>query len=154
MGTEADFTGAGKRGKPVFCPVPEMRGTDAQAGRIRRGGDFALEQTGYHEEVQKEIDMPQYEFEILERIKAGEPAWVILDDALPTARSRFRRLTNSLIKLMDDIQEEFPDASLYTGSGGFNLLLGSSHNAQTNQPQQDLVAESANARLVVGDGDW
>lgn len=98
--------------------------------------------------------MPQYEFEVLERIKAGEPAWVILDDALPTARSRFRRLTNSLIKLMDDIQEEFPDASLYTGSGGFNLLLGSSHNAQTNQPQQDLVAESANARLVVGDGDW
>ena len=102
----------------------------------------------------REMDMPQYEFEVLERIEAGEPAWVILDDALPTARSRFRRLTNSLIKLMDDIQEEFPDASLYTGSGGFNLLLGSSHNAQTNQPQQDLVAESANARLVVGDGDW
>ena len=98
--------------------------------------------------------MPQYEDEVLERIEAGETAWEILDEALPTARKRFRRLTNSLIKLMDDIQEEFPDASLYTGSGGFNLLLGSSHNAQTNQPQQDLVAESANARLVVGDGDW
>lgn len=98
--------------------------------------------------------MPQYEFEVLERIEAGEPAWEILDEALPTARKRFMRLTNSLIKLMDDIHEEFPDASLYTGSGGFNLLLGSSHNAQTGQPQQDLIAESANIRLDVGDGDW
>lgn len=98
--------------------------------------------------------MPQYEFEVLERIEAGETAWEILDETLPSARKRFRRLTNSLIKLMDDIQEEFPDASLYTGSGGFNLLLGSSHNEQTNQPQTQLVAESADPRLIVGDGDW
>ena len=102
----------------------------------------------------REMDMPQYEFEVLERIEAGETAWEILDEDLPTARKRFMRLTNSLIKLMDEIQEEFPDASLYTGSGGFNLLLGSSHNAKTDQPQRELVAESANARLVVGDGDW
>lgn len=54
VGTEAGFTGAGKRGKPVFCPVPEMRGTDAQAGRIRRGGDFALEQARSHEQMQRE----------------------------------------------------------------------------------------------------
>lgn len=98
--------------------------------------------------------MPQYEFEVLERIEAGEPAWVILDDALPTARKRFRRLTNSLVKLMDDIQEEFPDASIYTASGGFHLLLGNSHNGQTDQPQRELVAEDADSRLVVGDGDW
>ena len=64
------------------------------------------------------------------------------------------RLTNSLIKLMDDIHEEFPDASLYTGSGGLNLLLGSSHNAQTDLPQRELIAETANGRLDVGDGDW
>lgn len=98
--------------------------------------------------------MPQYECEVLERIEAGKPAWEILDESLPTARRRFMRLTNSLIKLMDDIHEEFPDASLYTGSGGLNLLLGSSHNAQTDLPQQDLVAESANIRLTVSDGDW
>ena len=98
--------------------------------------------------------MPQYEDEVLERIEAGETTWEILDEALPTARKRFRRLTNSLIKLMDDIQEEFPDASIYTASGGFHLLLGSSHNEQKNQPQQDLVAEDANPRLIVGDGDW
>ena len=97
--------------------------------------------------------MPQYEFEVLERIEAGETAWEILDEALPTARKRFKRLTNALLKLMNDVQEEFPDASLYTGSGGFNLLLGSSHNEQTNQPQRQLVAESADARLIVGDGD-
>lgn len=54
VGTEAGFTGARKRGKPVFCPVPEMRGTDAQAGRIRRGGDFALEQARSHEQMQRE----------------------------------------------------------------------------------------------------
>ncbi|WP_418716732.1 hypothetical protein [Bilophila wadsworthia] len=59
MGTEAGITGAGKRGKPVFCPVSEMRGTDAQARRICRGGDFPLEQAGYHEEVQKEIEMKE-----------------------------------------------------------------------------------------------
>lgn len=98
--------------------------------------------------------MPQYENEVLERIEAGETAWEILDEAMPTARKRFRRLTNSLIKLMDDIHEEFPDASIYTASGGFHLLLGNSHNQQTNQPQRELVAEDANARLVVGDGDW
>lgn len=98
--------------------------------------------------------MLQYEFEVLKRIETGETAWEILDETLPSARKRFRRLTNSLIKLMDDIQEEFPDASLYTGSGGFNLLLGSSHNEQTNQPQTQLVAESADPRLIVGDGDW
>lgn len=42
--------------------------------------------------------MPQYEDEVLERIEAGETAWEILDEALPTARKRFRRLTNSLIR--------------------------------------------------------
>ncbi len=98
--------------------------------------------------------MPQYEFEVLERIEAGETAWEILDEALPTARKRFKRLTNSLIKFMDDMHEEFPDASIYTASGGFHLLLGNSHNAQTDQPQRELVAESANSRLSVADGDW
>lgn len=98
--------------------------------------------------------MPQYEEDVLQRIKAGETAWEILDEALPTARKRFRKLTNSLIKLMDDIHEEFPDASFYTGSGGFNLLLGSSHNMKTGLPQQDLIAETANSRIDVGDGDW
>ncbi len=98
--------------------------------------------------------MPQYEFEVLERTEAGELAWVILDEALPTARKRFRRLTNSLIKFMDDVHEEFPDASLYTASGGLHLLLGNSHNDQTGQAQRELVAEDANVRLVIGDGDW
>ena len=55
---------------------------------------------------------------------------------------------------MDDIHEEFPDASIYTASGGFHLLLGNSHDAQGDQPQRELVAESANIRLVVSDGDW
>ena len=49
--------------------------------------------------------MPQYEFEVLERIEAGETAWEILDEALPTARKRFKRLTNALLKLMNDVQE-------------------------------------------------
>ena len=102
----------------------------------------------------REIVMPQYEEDVLQRIEAGETAWEILDEALPTARSRFRRLTNSLIKFMDDIQEEFPDASIYTAAGGFHLLLGNSHNDQTGLPQRELVAEDANSRLVVGDGDW
>lgn len=57
MGTEADFTDAGQRGKPVFCPVSKMRGPHAESARVRRSGDFVLEQARSHEEVQKEIDM-------------------------------------------------------------------------------------------------
>ena len=59
MGTEAGITGAGKRGKPVFCPVPEMRSPHAESVRVCRSGNFVLEQAGYHEEVQKEIEMKE-----------------------------------------------------------------------------------------------
>ena len=47
----------------------------------------------------------------------------------------------------------FPDAEYYTGGGGFNLLLGSSHD-ENCRPQQQVVAVSGNPRLFVNDGDW
>ena len=154
MGTEAGIAGAGKRGKPVFCPVPEMRGTNAQAGRIRRGGDFALEQAGTHEEVQKEIDMPQYEEDVLQRIADGETASEILDEKMPTVRRRFRKATQTLCKIMDEVREEFPDANYYTGGGdGLELLLGQSHSFG-GKIQSELIAESGDSRLSVGGGDW
>ena len=59
MGTEADFTDAGQRGKPVFCPVSKMRGPHAESVRVRRSGDFVLEQARSHEEVQKEKEMKE-----------------------------------------------------------------------------------------------
>ena len=59
VGTEADFTDAGQRGKPVFCPVPEMRGPHAESVRVRRSGDFVLEQTRSHEQMQKEKEMKE-----------------------------------------------------------------------------------------------
>lgn len=65
---------------------------------------------------------------------------------------RFDRLNTTMIKLLDDVRKVFPDAEYYTGSGGFNLMLGHSHNETATRGQQELVALSGKAS--VGDGDF
>ena len=69
-----------------------------------------------------------------------------------TIERRFKRIDKALIKLLDDVRQVFPDAEYYTASGGFNLLLGSSHDASGDRAQQELVAFSGNAHI--GDGDF
>ena len=97
---------------------------------------------------------PQYQEEILEEIQVGRNANDILSEALPNAEKEFKRITNSLIKLMKEVKREFPDACLYTGSGGLNLMLGSPHNFETEKPQRELIAVSADCDISISDGDW
>ena len=97
--------------------------------------------------------MPQYEFEVLERIEAGETAWEILDETLPTARRRFNRICATMKKLLDDVQREFPDATYYSDSGTLHLLIGNSHG-EDKQPQTCLIAETASNGLIVCGGGW
>ncbi|CNL19336.1 Uncharacterised protein [Yersinia pseudotuberculosis] len=78
-------------------------------------------------------------------------AYLLLSEKCPTAARRFYSLTKALTKLREDVRKEFPDAEYYTGSGGFNLLLGESHTDES--PNQKLCAVSA-VGLHVGDGDW
>lgn len=66
--------------------------------------------------------------------------------------TRFKRLDNSIIKLIEDVQKVFPNAQYYTASGGFTLMLGSPHNERGLKAQQELVALMGSASI--GDGDF
>lgn len=91
--------------------------------------------------------------EALEIIRSGEnTAHGLLYDVMPTASTRFHRLSGQLAKLMDEINRHFPDASFYSASGSFCLLLGDSHD-EGEQPQQDLLAHTAVSLYIEG-GDW
>ncbi len=90
--------------------------------------------------------------DVLEIIEGGEDdAHGILHEADPKLVARFHRLDKSISKLLKDVKEHFPDATYYTASGGFNLLLGEPHDANGN-PQQELIACSGTASI--GDGDF
>lgn len=90
--------------------------------------------------------------DVLEIISNGEDdAYGILYDADPKLIDRFKRVDKSMLKLLEDVKKHFPDAVYYTASGGFNLMLGESHN-ENNLPQQDLVACSG--RTSISDGDF
>jgi hypothetical protein len=91
------------------------------------------------------------EEECLAAIAAGDDAEDILLRVMPTARRRFRAIDRALIKLRSDVQKHFPDAQYYTGSGGFNLMLGRSHS-EHERAQQQLIALSGYASI--GDGDF
>lgn len=95
------------------------------------------------------------QIEVINEISSsGISASELLEDKLGTKiSSRFKRITGSLVKLMYEVQKEFPDAGYYTASGGFHLMLTDSHS-RDGHAQQDGVAESANPKLLVGDGDF
>lgn len=69
----------------------------------------------------------------------------------PSIARRFKSIDRTLIKLLDDVREVFPDAEYYTASGGFSLLLGSSHGDDL-RGQQQLSALTGKAQI--GDGDY
>ena len=92
------------------------------------------------------------EAECLAAIAAGEDAQDILLRVMPSARRRFNSIDRALIKLLADVHEHFPDAIYYTASGGFNLMLGNSHDARAQRGQEQLCALGGFASI--GDGDF
>ncbi len=78
----------------------------------------------------------------------------LLDEMLPKHKAKLDVLDRRIRKILSEIQEVFPDAQYYTASGGFNLVLGSTHDdSKVNQPpQQQRVAWFGLASI--GDGDW
>lgn len=77
----------------------------------------------------------------------------LLDEKLPKMRAKLNRLDKRIIELLEEIRVEFPDAQYYTASGGFNLILGSTHDDNRNsEGQQQRSAWGGNA--TIGDGDW
>lgn len=93
------------------------------------------------------------EEECLQAIQEGRTALELLEEAMPNIERRWRRLCRSMHQFMSDVEQHFPDATYYTASGGFNLLLGRSHN-DNESPQHGLTALSDATGLVIGDGDW
>lgn len=87
--------------------------------------------------------------ELIERIDGDQyEAYRLLDEKCPNIERRFKRLTNALVALLDEVKQEFPDANYYTASGGFNLLLGETEAGSS------MIALSASSYLSVGDGDF
>lgn len=80
----------------------------------------------------------------------------LLDAADPRLAKRFKKVDKLLIELLRDVRAHFPDAEYYTASGGFTLMLGSSHATdngfQSGRGQQELVA--CNGAACIGDGDF
>lgn len=93
------------------------------------------------------------EKEVLAAINEGDSAYGILIEHSPKIERKFNRLCKSIIGLLDEIKEDFPDANYYTASGGFNLLLGQSHSDMTNISRAELVALSGTG-VHIGDGDF
>lgn len=87
----------------------------------------------------------------LEIIKRGDDsAYGLLYEADPKLIAKFNRVDKALIKLLKEVKEHFPDATYYTASGGFNLLLGESHGSN-DEPQGELLALSGQASISDGD---
>jgi hypothetical protein len=94
-------------------------------------------------------------FQSLDADDVDFEAWALLRAKHPTAERRFKRLTKGLADLMAEIKQEFPDACYYTGSGGFNLLIGPSHDGGARgSANMNYIALSADSSLAVGDGDF
>ena len=69
---------------------------------------------------------------------------------------KVRDCNKCIFKIRDvlcEIRDVFPNAQYYTASGGFNLVLGDTHDDTLGaHPQQQRIAWSGNARI--SDGDW
>lgn len=93
------------------------------------------------------------EQEILERLAQGDvDASDLLLEADPRLEKKFNALCKKIAKYLDEVKQYFPDATYYTASGGFHLLLGHSHTI-SGTPQEQLVALGA-TDVQIGDGDW
>jgi hypothetical protein len=82
----------------------------------------------------------------------GEDAYDLLLEHMPSAEKRFKAVDKAICDLLRDVKKHFPDACYYTASGGFNLMLGASHDKRGVHGQQQLIALSG--RAEIGDGDF
>lgn len=78
-------------------------------------------------------------------------AYILLDEKMPKMRAKLNRLDKRIQDVLAEIQQEFPDAQYYTASGGFNLILGDTHDS-AGAAQQQRTAWGGGASI--GDGDW
>ena len=81
-----------------------------------------------------------------------DDAYALLNEMLPKHRAKLDRLDSRIRKVLKEIQEVFPDAQYYTGSGGFSLVLGGTHGGINVTAQQQRSAWGGLASI--GDGDW
>ena len=99
-----------------------------------------------------------YHADVKAMLASGEytDASEIIDERCPKARRKFNALCKSMKAYLDEIKRDFPDANYYTGSGGFNLILGHTHGNgdASEKPNQDLCAFGAMNGLAIGDGGW
>ena len=78
----------------------------------------------------------------------------LFNELLPKHTAKLKRLDARIAAILDEIREVFPDAEYYTASGGFNLLLGSSHSDDRyTTPQYQRQAWNG-TKAAIGDGDW
>lgn len=93
-----------------------------------------------------------YTEDVLRMIKEeGYTAEELLMEKMPQAKRRWNHICKLMNNYIRDVQKVFPDASYYTASGGFNLLIGKDHD-EMNKPLQDMSALGSN--VFVGDGDY
>ena len=92
------------------------------------------------------------EQEVLEAISNGDSAYGVMKDRAPQLERKFRHLCKNIRELLKEAQQEFPDAQYYTASGGFNLMLGRSHDDH-GRSHSELVALCGEG-VSIGDGDF
>lgn len=91
--------------------------------------------------------------EVMEAINNDDrTAQELLLDVMPNAVTRFNRVTTSLNALLVDVRKYFPDACYYSASDTLCLMLGDSHN-DDSEPQRELVVAATN-KPMIGGGDW
>ena len=98
--------------------------------------------------------MKMTEKECLEAIENGETAYGLLLEADPKLEKKFRKLCKSIKKYLEEVKVHFPDAEYYTASGGFNLLLGSSHSADAKAIPQSQLQAVGGIGVHISDGDY
>ena len=80
-------------------------------------------------------------------------AYGLLDQEMPGMRVKLNRLDSRIREVLAEVHEHFPDATYYTASGGFNLMLGPAHeDTYGTPPQQQRLAWSG--RACIDDGDF
>ena len=75
----------------------------------------------------------------------------LLRERLPKMEAKLNRLDKRIRDVLAEVKEEFPDAMYYTASGGFNLILGDTHDGNGCAQQQRFAWGGL---AFIGDGDW
>lgn len=81
-------------------------------------------------------------------------SYLLLKEHFPKAEQKFKRLTNQLHELLEEVKTVFPDANYYTASGGFHLLIGNSHDWNIRATANPKLIALSSEKLNVIDGDY